>query len=177
MVTLPGPRHLASPICGVAGQPAMLAGNQLTHPRSYNSPGAPTWASVARGEGACAVKNIRPLQQPAVSAEDFTALYERCLASGLKARVVFSHAAGCQTISVSCTFPVPAVPPPLPVSAAAAIAATIAAVKGFVEGAVELPPLRRRFRPRLHPPPLPPQPFKRCNLQCPCCHLKTLLLP
>jgi hypothetical protein len=86
----------------------MPAGNQLTHPRSYNSPGAPTWASVARGEGACTVKNIRPLQQPAVSAADFTALYERCLVSGLKACVVFSHAAGCQTLSLSCTFPVPA---------------------------------------------------------------------
>jgi hypothetical protein len=29
--------------------------------------------------------------QPAVIAADFTALYDRCLASGLKARVVFSH--------------------------------------------------------------------------------------
>jgi hypothetical protein len=49
------PRHLASPTCGVAGEPGVPAGSQLAHPRPYNSPCAPTWASVVRGEGLCAV--------------------------------------------------------------------------------------------------------------------------
>jgi hypothetical protein len=86
----------------------MPANNQLTHTRSYNPPRAPTWASMVRGEGLCVVENTRPLQQPAVTAADFTALYDRCSASGLKARVVFSHTAGHQTLTLSCTFPAPA---------------------------------------------------------------------
>jgi hypothetical protein len=102
------PHHLASPTCRVAGEPAVPAGDQLTHPRPYNSPCAPTWASVVRGEGSRTVKSTRPPQQPAVIAADFTALYDRCLASGFKARVVFSYAAGRQTLSVSCIYPAPA---------------------------------------------------------------------
>jgi hypothetical protein len=78
---------------------------QLTHPRSHNPPRAPTWASVVRGEGTCAVENSRPLQQPAVTVADFSALYDKCSASGLKARMVFSHAAGRQMLSIMCTFP------------------------------------------------------------------------
>jgi hypothetical protein len=54
------------------------------------------------------VKTTSPSQQPPVLAADFTALYDRCLASGLKARVVFSHAAGQQILTVSCSFPVTA---------------------------------------------------------------------
>ncbi len=107
-VTLLGPRHLASPNCGVEGEPADPATCQLTHPRLHSSPCAPTWASVVRGDGACAVKPSSPAQQPAVLAAEFTALYDRCLASGLKARVVLNYTAGCQTFTVSCSFPVPA---------------------------------------------------------------------
>jgi hypothetical protein len=105
------PRHLASPIWGAAGEPADPAGRQLIHPRPPNSPDFPTWASVARGEGARAVKHCRPVsgQQPAVIAADFMALYDRCLASGLKSRLVFSYAAGHQILTVSCNFPAPAV--------------------------------------------------------------------
>jgi hypothetical protein len=33
---------------------------------------------------------------------------EHCMVSGLKARLVISHAAGCQAITVSCSLPVPA---------------------------------------------------------------------
>jgi hypothetical protein len=102
------PRHLASPTCGGAGEPADPATCQLTHPRLHSSPCAPTWASVVRGDGACAVKSSSPAQQPAVLAAEFTALYDRCLASGLKARVVLNYAAGRQTFTVSCSFPVPA---------------------------------------------------------------------
>ncbi len=43
--------------------------------------------------------------QPAVSIVDFSALYERCMASGLKERVVISHAAGAQTITLTCNMP------------------------------------------------------------------------
>jgi hypothetical protein len=86
----------------------MPAGSQLTHPLPYNSPRATTWASVARGEGASAVNIARPQQQPAVTAAEFIALYDWCLASGLKAHVAFSHAAGRQTLSLSCIFPAPA---------------------------------------------------------------------
>jgi hypothetical protein len=46
------PRHLASPTCGVAGEPAAPARCQLTHLRPYSMPRALTWASVVRGEGA-----------------------------------------------------------------------------------------------------------------------------
>ncbi len=94
-------------------------------------------------------KNIRPLQQPAVTAADATALCDRCLASSLKAPVVFSPAAGRQTLSLSCTSPAPAE------SAAAA-------------GKRRRHHHCRRRRGRaataapwfqfgLHPPPLPPQ--------------------
>jgi hypothetical protein len=84
------------------------ADRQLTHPRSHISPCAPTWASVVRGEGARAAKTSRPSQQPAVIAAEFTALYDQCLASGLRARVVFNHVDGQQTMTVSCSFPAPA---------------------------------------------------------------------
>jgi hypothetical protein len=46
-----------------------------------------------------------PTPQPAVSSADFSALYERCLANGLKARVVFSHAAGLQVATITCSLP------------------------------------------------------------------------
>jgi hypothetical protein len=76
------------PICGAAGEPATPARIQLTHPRSYNPPCTPTWASVVRGEGTCAVQNPCPLQQPAITAADFSVLYDRCSASGLKATLL-----------------------------------------------------------------------------------------
>jgi hypothetical protein len=107
-VILPDPPPPRLPICGVVGEPAAPVGGQLTHPCPPNSPDSPTWGSVARGEGARAVKHSCPGQQPAVIAAEFTALFDRCLASGLKARLVFSHAAGHQVLTVSCNFPVPA---------------------------------------------------------------------
>ncbi len=100
------PRHSASPSSGVAGEPAGPAGCQLSNvsshpPTSLVSPTA-TWASMVRGsveEPAC----FKP--QPAVSTDYFSALYEQCLVSGLKACVVFSHAAGTQVITVTCSLP------------------------------------------------------------------------
>jgi hypothetical protein len=52
-----------------------------------------------------------PRQQPAapaVTAAGFTALYDHCLESGLKARLGFSAVDGGQSFSVSCYVPVPA---------------------------------------------------------------------
>ncbi len=53
------------------------------------------WASVVRG-GVCASveEPTCPSPQPGVSTADFSALYERCLESGYKARLMFSHAGG-----------------------------------------------------------------------------------
>jgi hypothetical protein len=107
----PPPPRLPHP--GVAGAPAGPAGSQLTNtntsPRPSTSLGSPTWASVVRGE-ARREKPACPEPQPAViTAADFSALYQRCMASSLKARVIISHAAGCQVLTVSCSIPVPAV--------------------------------------------------------------------
>jgi hypothetical protein len=88
--------------------PAGPAGCQLTHtpprlPTSQVSPTA-TWANVVRG-GACARVEGPACPTPAVSTPDFQSLYERCLASGFKARVIFNHVAGLQTATVSCSLP------------------------------------------------------------------------
>jgi hypothetical protein len=109
--TCHAPRHLAFPISGVAGRPAGPAGCQLTHPSPHpsTSPGSPTWASMVRGDmGARGDESTCPRQPPAITAADFTVQYERCVATGLKACVVISHAAGCQVITISCNLPAPA---------------------------------------------------------------------
>ncbi len=43
-----------------------------------------------------------PRPPPSVSAADFSALYECCMESGLKASVSFHHAAGQQTATITC---------------------------------------------------------------------------
>jgi hypothetical protein len=107
--TPPPPRL---PCRGAVGVPAGPARCQLTtspSPRPLTSQGSPTWASVVRGEACPSVEKATcPGSQPAVTAADFSALYQRCMASGLKARTVISHAAGCQIFTVSCNIPVPA---------------------------------------------------------------------
>jgi hypothetical protein len=55
--------------------------------------------ATCMGEPAC------PISPPSVTAVDFTALYKRCMESGLKARVVFNHAADLQTITLTCSLP------------------------------------------------------------------------
>jgi hypothetical protein len=106
--TLLASRHLASPIPEVVGEPAEQAGCQLSSPTSPPStmPG-PMWASMVRGaprggDPTCP----RPL--PAVCAADFMALYDRCLAGGIKARLVISQTAGVQTLTITCSIPAPA---------------------------------------------------------------------
>jgi hypothetical protein len=64
------------------------------------------WASVVRGAVATRVKEPAcPRPPPYVSAADFSALYERWMESGLKARLTFNHAAGQQTVTITCTLP------------------------------------------------------------------------
>jgi hypothetical protein len=99
------PRHSASPSSGVVGEPAGQAKRQVANrsPPHTTSLASPTWASVVRGGVASNVgvpACPRPL--PSVSAADFSALYERCMKSGLKARVSFHHAAGQQTATITC---------------------------------------------------------------------------
>ncbi len=61
---------------------------------------------MVRGGTCASVKGPTcPTPQPAVSSADFSALYELCLAKGLKARLVFNHAAGLQVVTVSCSLP------------------------------------------------------------------------
>jgi hypothetical protein len=98
------------PHSGVAGGPAGLATNQLTNssPHPSTSLGPSTWADVVRGEA----RRETPActgSQPSVTAADFSALYQGCMASGLKARVTISHVVGCLVFAITCTLPVPAV--------------------------------------------------------------------
>jgi hypothetical protein len=103
------PRHAASP-SGVVGEPAGQATHQSSnpsplHPTSLASP-LPTWASVIKGSVAASVgEPVYSRSAPSISAADFSALYELCMKSGLKARVAFHHAAGRQTVTVMCTLP------------------------------------------------------------------------
>jgi hypothetical protein len=65
-----------------------------------------TWASMVRGNVCASMEGpVCPTPQPAVSTADFSVLYEHCLASGLKACVVFSHAAGLKVVTVTCSLP------------------------------------------------------------------------
>jgi hypothetical protein len=106
------PRHAASPSSGVEGEPAGHARPQQANPSPPpTSRASPTWAGVVRGGvgtslGEPAVS--RPL--PPVCAADFSALYDRCMQSGLKARVSFNHAAGLQTVTLTCILPDPSTP-------------------------------------------------------------------
>ncbi len=101
---------LPPPYSGVVGKPAGLAGCQLSNvsPCPLISLVSPTamWASMVRG-GVCSSleEPACPTPQPAVSTADFSAPYERCQASGLKARMVFSHSSGLQIITVSSSLP------------------------------------------------------------------------
>jgi hypothetical protein len=110
----PAPAVWRPPPClpdpGVAGVPTGTAGTQLTHTssRPSTSPGSPTWASVVRGEARKGLPACSGSQRAAISAADFSALYQRCVASGLKASVNFSHAAEVQVLTVTCNVPDPA---------------------------------------------------------------------
>jgi hypothetical protein len=106
----PGPSLPRLPHPGVVDKPAGLVGDQLLHsnvsPRPHTSLGPPTWASVARGDANVRVEKTTCTQPPpAVTAAEFLALFHHCMASGLKARMVTSHAAGCQAITVTCNLP------------------------------------------------------------------------
>ncbi len=96
------PRPPASPSTGVAGWARRLAGiHHLPGNRTVSNP-APSWASIVR-DGARANMN------PAVSRQDFLALYERCIDSGLRTRIVFRHQDSSHEISISCRLCAPPV--------------------------------------------------------------------
>jgi hypothetical protein len=101
-------RHLPAclPHSGVAGGPAGPATNQLTNssPHLSTSQGPPTWADVVIGE-ACGETPACTGLQPSVTAADFSALYQHCMASGLKAHVSISHVVGGQVFTVTCMLP------------------------------------------------------------------------
>ncbi len=60
---------------------------------------APTWASIVR-DGARAIHT-------AVLRQDFLALYERCIDSGLRTRLLLRHQAGSNEITISCRLSAP----------------------------------------------------------------------
>jgi hypothetical protein len=92
----------ASPFAGVAGWARRLEGtHQLPGSRTVSNP-APSWASIVR-DGA------RANTKPAVSRQDFLALYERCINSGLRTHIVFRHQDGSHEISISCRLCMPPV--------------------------------------------------------------------
>ncbi len=95
---------------------------------AHTSLGPPMWASVARGDANVRVeKTTCPESPPAITAAEFLVLFERCMTSGLKARMVISHAARCQAITVMSSLPAstetttavlpPSLPPSAPASA------------------------------------------------------------
>jgi hypothetical protein len=49
----------------------------------------------------------RAYTMPAVSSQDFLALYERCIDSGLRTHIIFCHHAGIHEISISCHLSTP----------------------------------------------------------------------
>jgi hypothetical protein len=107
----PRPTPPRLPHLGVVGKPAEPAGCQLFNPSPcpHTSLDPPTWASVARGDVYTRVEEATCTgPPPAITAAEFSWLFERCMASGLKARLVTNHMAGCQTITVTCTLPVTA---------------------------------------------------------------------
>jgi hypothetical protein len=96
------PRPPASPSTGVVGWARRPVGtHQLPGNCTVSNP-APSWASIVR-DGACANTS------PAVSRLDFLALYERCIDSGLRTRIVIRHQDGSHEISISCRLSVPPV--------------------------------------------------------------------
>jgi hypothetical protein len=82
---------------------------------------------------------------PAVTAAKFSALFDRCMVSGLKARWDISHAAGCQVINVSCSLPVTAETTPPQLGGAAAVVIAVDGMDALPPLSVQLPlnhPLR-----------------------------------
>ncbi len=101
----PTPRHPASPTYRVEGGSAGLAGCQTTLPPGPPASHAyPSWAGVVRGTER-ASEEQRACPPPSVTTADFTALFDRCMARGLKAHVTISHTSGLQLVTLSCSLP------------------------------------------------------------------------
>jgi hypothetical protein len=84
-----------------AGQAGRVPHSLPPLPSSRPLPGlAPSWASIVQGGAHTAAP-------PAVSRQEFLALYERCIASGLRSRIVFRHQAGSHQVSIPCCLSAP----------------------------------------------------------------------
>jgi hypothetical protein len=102
------PPLLPHPQYGVEGGSAGPAWCQSPHfsPSSPPSHAAPSWTSVVRGDTQSRVEErASPIRPPAVSTADFTSLYERCVAGGLKACMILSYISGRQLVNLSCSLP------------------------------------------------------------------------
>jgi hypothetical protein len=88
------PRPPASPATGVAGWAQAGGANHLPGRHTVSNP-ALSWASIVRDGARANIKS--PILR-----QDFLALYERCIESGLRTRIVFRHQAGSHEISISC---------------------------------------------------------------------------
>ncbi len=95
----PSPLLLASPFTGVDGRLCREGGiQQQSFPLPANptlSTAAPSWASVVRDGTSSG-------SLPALQREEFFRLYERCVASGLRARVEIRNGSGFQEVTLSC---------------------------------------------------------------------------
>jgi hypothetical protein len=96
----PTPRLSASPSLGVDGSPWLLReGGSQSIPLPADpmlSTVAPSWASAVR-DGTCSGNPPAASQK-----DDFFRLYERCVASGLRARVEIRNCSGFQEMTLSC---------------------------------------------------------------------------
>jgi hypothetical protein len=111
------PPLLPHPQYGVEGGSAGLAGCQSPHlsPSSPPSHEASSWTSVVRGDMPSRVEErVSPRQPLAVSTADFTSLYERCVADGLKACMILSYVTGRQLVNLSCSLPAHSKTPTVP---------------------------------------------------------------
>jgi hypothetical protein len=97
-------RHTASPSTGIEGRSAGVEERQQQpshHAASIASPpclGPRLPASSCSGADGGSIRTASP-------AADFLALYDRCMANGLKACLTFNHQAAHQEIVISCCLP------------------------------------------------------------------------
>ncbi len=134
---------------------------------------APSWASIVQGGAHAAAP-------PAVSRQIFLALYGRCIASGLRSRIVFQHQAGSHEVSISCRLSAP------PTDASASAVERLCrrrhkrAPTASATGPT-LPPPKPAPPPPLHDPPSPagiaslPAKWTRKAARLSCCVRLTLM--
>jgi hypothetical protein len=114
----PSPRQTASPSCGDGRyrQAGTLLASHASPSEGVDgmlSCAGPPWASVVRDgaqpRSSPPISPPIPLSTPtaAVTRDELLALYERCVASGLKARFAVRYVAGVQEASLTCSLSPP----------------------------------------------------------------------